>query len=85
VLCSSPDSRFVGCVAVPSRADVVTVLRVATARQMRGERSVDARRCLARGSALRPRIERARRQTMRARRGGGTRFSGLEKHEKRKK
>jgi hypothetical protein len=60
VLCSSPDSRFVGCVAVPSRADVVTVLRVATARQMRGERSFDARRCLARGSALRPRIERAR-------------------------
>ena len=36
MLCSSPDSRFVGCVAVPSRADVVTVLRVATARQMRG-------------------------------------------------
>lgn len=60
MLCSSPDPRFVGCVAVPSRADVVTVLRVATARQMRGERSFDARRCLARGSALRPRIERAR-------------------------
>ena len=60
MLCSSPDSRFVGCVAVPSRADVVTVLRVATARQMRGERSFDARRCLAHGSALRPRIERAR-------------------------
>ena len=60
MLCSSPDSRFVGCVAVPSRADVVTVLRVSTARQMRGERSFDARRCLARGSALRPRIERAR-------------------------
>ena len=60
MLCSSSDPRFVGCVAVPSRADVVTVLRVTTARQMRGDCSSDARRCLARGSALRPRIERAR-------------------------